>query len=104
MKIILASLVVISSLLPGWADTTINATNKYSYGANIGWINWQGDNANGAVIGDYVCTGFIYSANVGWINLGNGAPTNGIRYQNLSANDFGVNHDGDGNLRGFAYG
>jgi hypothetical protein len=43
-------------------------------------------------------------ANVGWINLGGGAPTNGIRYQNISANDFGVNHDGAGNLRGYAYG
>lgn len=84
--------------------STINSTSKYSYGANIGWINWQGDTANGAVIGDYVCSGYIYSANVGWINLGSGAPTNGIRYQNLSANDFGVNHDGAGNLRGYAYG
>jgi hypothetical protein len=40
---------------------------------------------NGAVIGDYVCSGYIYAANVGWINLGSGSPTNGIRYQNFSA-------------------
>ena len=86
------------------AATTINSTDKFAYGANIGWINWQGDTANGAVIGEYVCSGYIYSANVGWINLGNGAPTNGVQYQNISASDFGVNHDGAGNLRGFAYG
>src|ERR1039457_4425054 len=86
------------------AATTIDAANKYAYGANLGWLDWRGDTANGAVIGDYVCSGYIYSANVGWINLGNGTPTNSIRYQNLSANDCGVNHDGGGNLRGYAYG
>ena len=86
------------------AASTIDAGNRYAYGANTGWINWVADTNNGAVIGDYVCSGYIYSANVGWISLGNGSPTNGIRYQNLSANDFGVNQDGLGNLRGYAYG
>src|SRR5690242_8041018 len=87
-----------------FAATTIDAANKYAYGANIGWLDCRGDTNNGAVIGEYVCSGFIYFANVGWINLGSGSPTNGIYYQNLSANDFGVNQDGTGNLRGYAYG
>ncbi len=86
------------------AATTINSANKFSYGANLGWMDWRGDTASGAVIGDYVCSGYIYAANVGWINLGGGSPTNGIRYLNLGASDFGVNHDGLGNLRGYAYG
>ena len=84
--------------------TTINETDQFAYGANLGWLAWRGDTEHGAVIGDYVCSGFIYAANVGWINLGGGAPANGIRYQNDSASDFGVNHDGQGNLRGYAYG
>jgi len=84
--------------------TTINPSNKFSYGANIGWVDWRGDTNSGAVIGEYVCSGFIYSANVGWINLGSGSPANGIRYQNNSGTDFGVNQDGLGNLRGYAYG
>jgi len=89
--------------------TTINVVNKFSYGANIGWMDWRGDTNNGAVIGEFVCSGFIYAANVGWINLGGGAPANGIRYQNNSATDFGVNHDGPkvdlltGRLSGFAW-
>ena len=87
-----------------FAATTIDAANKYAYGANIGWMNWYADGANGAVIGAYVCSGYIYSANVGWINLGSGSPANGIRYQNNAANDFGVNQDGLGNLGGYAYG
>jgi len=86
------------------AATTINSTNNRAYGANIGWVNWTGDTNNGAVIGEYVCSGYIYAANAGWINLGSGNPTNGIYYQNQSANDFGVNQDGLGNLRGYAWG
>jgi len=86
------------------ADSTINADNKYAYGANVGWINARGDITNGAVIGDFKCWGYMYGANIGWINLGNGLPTNGIRYSNTAANDFGVNHDGNGNLSGYAWG
>jgi hypothetical protein len=89
------------------AATTIDAVNKYAYGANIGWMDWSGgtgETATGVVIGAYVCSGYIYSANVGWINLGSGTPANGIQYQNNSATDFGVNQDGLGNLSGYAYG
>ena len=86
------------------AATSINPVNHFAYGANIGWIDWRGDVANGAVIGEFVASGHIYGANVGWIHLGDGTPANGIRYLNNSATDFGVNHDGIGNLRGFAYG
>ncbi len=86
------------------AASTIDATNHYAYAANLGWVEARGDAANGAVIGEYVCSGSIYSANVGWISLGDGTPANLIQYQNNSASDFGVNHDGLGNLRGYAYG
>ena len=104
-----ASLALASSLVlapASWlhAATTINAVNRYAYGANVGWVDWRGDTNNGAVIGAAYCSGYIYSANLGWIHLGSGAPTNGIQYQNLSANDYGVNVDGSGNLRGYAYG
>ena len=85
------------------AATTINAVNKFAYAANLGWIDWRSDTNNGAVIGQYVCSGYIYSANVGWIFLGSGTPANQIQYQNNSATDCGVNHDGAGNLRGYAY-
>lgn len=104
MKTKLALVFLAASLVSVWGATTINSTNKFAYGANIGWMDWSGDTTSGAVIGEYVCSGYIYSANVGWINLGSGAPTNGIQYQNVSSNDFGVNQDGLGNLRGYAYG
>lgn len=96
------------------AETTIapGLADSQAYGANIGWINWRGDVAGGATIGEFVCAGFIHSANCGWIHLGSGAPADGVRYGNLTAGDFGVNtrdHGSDGvlweaKLRGFAYG
>jgi hypothetical protein len=104
MKTLLGSLLLISSVVSCLALSTIDPANKYACGANVGWMNWRGDANSGAVVGEYVCSGYIWAANVGWINLGNGAPTNGIHYQNVSANDFGLNHDGQGNLRGSAYG
>src|SRR6266446_8970303 len=79
------------------AASTIDNLNRFAYGANIGWMDCHADGANGVVIGEFVCSGYIYAANVGWINLGSGSPTNGMQYKNLSTNDFGVNQDGFGN-------
>jgi len=94
------------------AATTIDSTNANAYGANIGWVNCRGDVTNGAVIGEFFCSGYIYSANCGWIHLGDATPTNGIQYQNNSATDYGVNTEQylangvvfEAKLRGFAYG
>jgi len=87
------------------AATTIDTNNAYAYGANIGWINAFADGTNGAVIGQFYCTGYIYSANVGWISLGSSnGPVNGYAYSNISSNDWGVNNIGSGQLSGMAYG
>ena len=85
------------------AATTVNAVNKYAFGSDIGWIDSRGNTNGGAVIGEFVCSGYLYGANVGWIHLGSNSPANGIQYQNNSATDYGVNNDGVGNLRGFAW-
>jgi hypothetical protein len=98
------SLIILNPSARVQASSTIDDANRYAYGANLGWLDWRGDTSNGAVIGAYVCSGYLYVANVGWISLGSGSPTNQIYYQNLSANDFGVNNDGLGNLRGYGYG
>jgi hypothetical protein len=85
-------------------DTTIVPGNGYAYGADIGWLDWYADGANGAAIGQDFCFGYVYAANLGWINLGNGSPANGTTYSQSSPADFGVNVDGSGNLRGYAWG
>lgn len=104
MNKLLPALLLLVSVVVAPADSAINSTHRFAYGANLGWLDARADGTNGAVIGDYVCSGYIYSANVGWIHLGSGLPANGIRYENNSADDYGVNHDGFGHLRGFAYG
>lgn len=85
------------------ADSTIDPTNRAAYAANLGWLNAHADGTNGAVLGRSYCAGHVWSANAGWIALGHG-PTNGWRYGNASAGDWGVNHDGEGRLEGRAYG
>jgi hypothetical protein len=101
VRFALASLAAIA-----FAATTINSPNQFAWGGNFGWINWRDANrgAEGAVIGEFVCSGWLWAPNVGWIHLGDGTPANGIRYSNSNGADFGVNHDGTGGLRGLAYG
>jgi hypothetical protein len=106
---LITTALALCAVRPARVGTTIDVVNRYAYGANIGWMDWHADGTNGAVIGNFACSGYIYSANVGWINLGSGSPTNGISYQNIASNDFGVNNAGVTvpgyfNLRGYAYG
>ena len=103
-KLFLVSL-LLSVLSDSQAASTISSvtSSNSAYGANIGWVNFRGDNVNGVVVGDFICSGYAFSANVGWINFGSGTPANGIRYSN-SGSDFGVNHDGQGKLSGYAFG
>src|SRR5215472_1508264 len=101
--IVILAIGVLSPLLL-CAATSINASNKFAYGANVGWMDFRGDTNRGVVIGEFVCSGYLYSANVGWLHLGSNSPANGIQYQNNSATDYGVNNDGLGNLSGYAWG
>ena len=48
-------------------QSTIDSANRFAHGANVGWMDWRADATSGAVIGEYVCSGFIYAANIGWI-------------------------------------
>jgi hypothetical protein len=104
MKAILSVVCLACLAFKGWGATTIDPNHPFAYGANIAWLNWQGDGANGAVITEDICSGFVWSANCGWIHLGDGSPENAPQYQNNSATDYGVNLDALGNLSGFAYG
>src|SRR5262245_6762195 len=104
MRILLAAFVLFGAANGSNGATSLNALNQNAYAANLGWMDWRGDTNNGPIVGEYVCSGFLWGANFGWIHLGSNAPANGIQYQNDSPADYGVNHDGQGKLRGFAYG
>jgi hypothetical protein len=85
------------------AQSTIDTNNKWAYSSSAGWINCRTDATNGAVIGQYFCSGYFYSSATGWINIGDGTPTNNIRYTNVGTGDYGVNHNGAGTLSGWAW-
>jgi hypothetical protein len=89
--------------------SNVDATNKFAWGENIGWLNWRDAGSpvasQGAVIRNTFLSGFVWSENCGWINLGDGTPTSGTAYANANGTDFGVNRDSaTGNLTGFAWG
>ena len=91
------------------AQSTIDPVDAFAWASNVGWTNWRPSLADGAVIGEYVCSGSVFCANIGWVNMGSGTPANGIRYGNAAAGDYGVNFMPGGTpgfamLRGFAYG
>jgi hypothetical protein len=86
------------------AASNISPANQFSYGANVGWMEWHPSDADGVSLGSLFLSGKVWSANCGWINLGSGVPANGYRYANNSATDFGVNLNPDGTLDGYAYG
>src|SRR5215471_14964951 len=86
------SFVIFSPRAVVQASSTIDAANRYAYGANAGWLDWRGDTTHGAVIGAYVCSGYLYAANVGWVSFeNNGAPKVDLRTGILSGYVYSAN-------------
>jgi len=65
-------------------DGTINTTNKYAWGENIGWLNFSTTEGDVHVT-DSALSGYAWAENIGWIYL----------------ND--IDNDGEGNLSGYAW-
>ena len=126
-KKVIIFLIILSFLaLPviSMADN-IDSTYKYSWGENIGWMNWKPSYAGtdyGVTVYNECLTGYIWAENAGWIKLGDTSCAGGDccqtgttkGYENDSnsadndgdgvADDWGVNNDGSGNLSGYAWG
>ena len=83
---------LVSFVVSAQASTTngtIDATNKYAWSNQMGWINFGVTNSSIAIT-DTAVTGYAWSEDYGWINM---APTNS-----------GVTNDNEGNLSGSAWG
>lgn len=95
-----------SAVLASPSTTTIAPGNRYAYAANFGWLNWRWSSGSpdAPAIEPTMLHGKVYSANVGWVNLGNGKPAGAGSQYSQTGGDVGVNHDGSGNLSGYAYG
>ncbi|MBN1900424.1 hypothetical protein JW926_03750 [Candidatus Sumerlaeota bacterium] len=97
-KIRYVCLFMLFLLAPLWiyADTTVDPVFKFSWGPNIGFMNWQADITNGVKFDNTdSLSGYIWSANCGWINVGNDLSLKGFKYANDSPDDYGVNISGE---------
>jgi len=64
--------ILTTATLAAPAATTINETNAYAYGANIGWIAFESNGNPRVDLSSGNLDGYVWSANCGWICLGNG--------------------------------
>ncbi len=89
------------------AQSTISPVNKFSWGENVGWMNWRDagtpSGSQGVVITNTFLSGYVWSENIGWINMGDGTPGDSVAYTNTTGADFGVNILADGTLSGMAW-
>ena len=85
------------------AAGNISTTNKWAWGTNVGWINFNPDFGGVTVYPDHL-EGFAWGENVGWIRLGTHTGGSPHTYGNTLANNYGVNRNpGTGALSGYAW-
>jgi hypothetical protein len=100
---------LLGSLLNGVNINTPTNLNRYAYGENIGWIDFDPivSGTPTMQIGDNGLTGYVWGENIGWINLGSAG---GPPYANTLSTNWGLNNTTEGCasgyscLYGYAYG
>jgi hypothetical protein len=81
----------------------IDQNDKYAWGTNVGWLNFNDANGGVTVYNDHL-EGYVWGENIGWIRLGTHIGGGEHTYTNDAADTYGVNNDGNGNLSGYAWG
>jgi len=71
--------------------------SQYAYGENVGWLNFEANQGDGAHVSQTQLTGYVWAENIGWISLSceNTGSCGTVNY--------GVTNDGAGNLSGYAW-
>ena len=85
------------------ATTYIDPANRWAWGTNIGWINFNSTHSGVTVYDDHL-EGYAWAENAGWIRLGTHQGGGIHSYANDAPGTYGVNNDGAGNLSGYAWG
>jgi hypothetical protein len=85
------------------AAGNIDATDKWAWSTNAGWINFNPTHGGVTVYSDHL-EGYAWAENIGWIQLGSYDGGGAHTYGNTSNTDYGVNRDANGNLSGYAWG
>ncbi len=86
------------------AAGNIDTDNKWAWGSNVGWLNFNDTNGGVTVYADHL-EGDVWAENVGWIRLGSYDGGGAHTYANDAANTYGVNYNNTtGVLSGYAWG
>ena len=75
---------------------TIDATNRYAWSENAGWIDF-GTPLGAVTVTDSSLTGYAYGENIGWISL------NCSNTSSCASNAYAVVNNGSGTLSGYAW-
>ena len=85
------------------ATGNIDVMDKWAWVTNVGWINFRPEHGGVTIYSDHL-EGDAWGENVGWIRLGTYTGGGSHTYANDTADNYGVNNDGNGNLSGYAWG
>ncbi len=104
-----AAMVAVGTSAGAWAQPSqAHGTNKWTWGENVGFMNWRDAGtpagARGLRVHTNFLSGMVWCENVGWLDLGDASPSAGTTYLNENGDDYGVNVDGGGALFGHAWG
>jgi len=92
-------LLFFSYIPQAFASTTsgaINTSNKYAWGENIGWVDFNAT-SSAVTVTDSELTGYAYGENIGWISL------NCSNTSSCGTVDYKVTNNAEGTLGGYAY-
>ena len=98
--------VVLALLLAAvaWADGSIDATDKWAWATNAGWVNFTPTDGGGVTVYSDHLEGYAWGENIGWIRLGTHDGGGAHTYTNADQNTYGINNTVAGNLSGYAWG
>jgi hypothetical protein len=99
LSLCLLALLATPALTTPVVAADIDATDKYAWSANAGWLNLAPSDGGVTVNVDHL-SGYAWAENIGWVKLGSDA---GGPYTNTNATNWGVNKDASGNLSGYAW-
>jgi len=89
--------VFLSPVLASTTDGTIDATNRYAWSENAGWIDF-GSTAGNVHVTDSALTGYAWGENIGWISL------NCSNTSSCATVDYKISNNSEGTLTGYAWG
>ena len=83
-------------VLASTIDGTIDATNRYAWSENVGWIDF-GSSGGNVHVTDSALTGYAWGENIGWISL------NCSNTSSCATVDYKVENTSAGTLSGYAW-